>query len=55
MLHDKAAPFRTPNNYRRIPVLAKNFGVSEQAVKPMPQKGKIHFHAPIPGPLIADQ
>jgi oxalate decarboxylase len=35
-------------------VLAKNFGVSTQAVQPMPKKEKFIFQAPVPGPLAAD-
>ena len=36
-------------------VLAKNFGVSEQAMKQMPKREKFIFQAAVPGPLTADQ
>jgi oxalate decarboxylase len=36
-------------------VLSKNFGVSEQAMAPMPRKEKFIFQAEVPGPLAADQ
>jgi oxalate decarboxylase len=35
-------------------VLAKNFGVSEQAMQPLPRRAKFIFQAPVPGPLAAD-
>jgi oxalate decarboxylase len=35
-------------------VLAKNFGVSEQAMQKMPRREKFIFQAPVPGPLAAD-
>ncbi|MGA7217584.1 MAG: cupin domain-containing protein [Candidatus Sulfotelmatobacter sp.] len=35
-------------------VLAKNFGVSEQAMEKMPKKEKFIFQAAVPGPLAAD-
>ena len=36
-------------------VLAKNFGVSEQALEKMPRREKFIFQAPVPGALAADQ
>jgi oxalate decarboxylase len=36
-------------------VLAKNFGVSEQAMEKMPKREKFIFQAEVPGPLVADQ
>jgi oxalate decarboxylase len=36
-------------------VLAKNFGVSEQALEKMPRREKFIFQAAVPGPLAADQ
>jgi oxalate decarboxylase len=36
-------------------VLAKNFGLSEQAMEKMPKKEKFIFQAAVPGPLAADQ
>jgi hypothetical protein len=41
---------RTPHD-----VLAKNFGVSEQAMKQMPKREKFIFQAAVPGPLTGDQ
>jgi oxalate decarboxylase len=35
-------------------VLAKNFGVTEQAMQPLPRREKFIFQAPVPGPLAAD-
>src|SRR5579864_4004724 len=35
-------------------VLAKNFGVNEQAMQKMPRREKFIFQAPVPGPLAAD-
>jgi oxalate decarboxylase len=35
-------------------VLARNFGVSEQAMQPMPRREKFIFQAPVPGPVAAD-
>ena len=35
-------------------VLAKNFGVSEQAMEKMPRREKFIFQAAVPGPLSAD-
>jgi oxalate decarboxylase len=40
----------TPHN-----VLAKNFGVSEQAMEKMPRREKFIFQAEVPGPLSEDQ
>jgi oxalate decarboxylase len=36
-------------------VLAKNFGVSEQAVQKMPRREKFIFQAAVPGPIEADR
>jgi oxalate decarboxylase len=36
-------------------VLAKNFGVSEQALEKMPRREKFIFQAEVPGPLEADR
>src|SRR5277367_4481227 len=36
-------------------VVAKNFGVSQDALKNMPKKEKFIFQAPLPGPLADDQ
>ena len=36
-------------------VLAKNFGVAEQALKNLPRQELFIFQAPVPGPLEADQ
>lgn len=36
-------------------VLANNFGVSKQALEPMPRREKFIFQAAVPGPLAADQ
>jgi oxalate decarboxylase len=35
-------------------VLAKNFGVSPEAMQPLPRREKFIFQAPVPGPLAAD-
>jgi oxalate decarboxylase len=35
-------------------VLAKNFGVSPEAMHPLPRREKFIFQAPVPGPLAAD-
>jgi oxalate decarboxylase len=36
-------------------VLAKNFGVSEQALENLPKREKFIFQAEVPGPLVTDQ
>ena len=36
-------------------MLAKNFGVSEQALEKMPKREKFIFQAAVPGPLSDDQ